>query len=57
VELACLDRLSEVVSQHVICWAVFDIDLSGPNLVFYKKIYHVDVFGSLAAGLFPIGLQ
>jgi hypothetical protein len=56
-ELAPLDRFSEVVSQHVICWAVFDSDLSSPNSVFYKKKYHVDVFGSLAAGLFPVGFQ
>jgi hypothetical protein len=39
----------EVVSEHVICWAVFDRNFACTNSVFDKKVSHIDMFGSLAA--------
>jgi hypothetical protein len=54
VELDPLDRLSEVFSQHVICWAVLDSDLSAPNSLFYKKHLTLMCLVRLLLDSFPL---
>ena len=50
-------RLGKKISDHVICWAVLNIELSVFDAVCNEKVPNVDVFGTLRTGMFPVVLQ
>ena len=49
-----LQWLCKEISHHVLCWTIFDLDLTGCNAISDKKVSNVDVTSTTPAGCFAI---
>ena len=56
-ELLALERLGEKIGNHVISWAMIDVNFSLFDLIFDEEVVDIDAFCPLAAAQLPVLFQ